>query len=369
METRRVNLEAEQSELKVKDDLSEKAKLLLKEAATLLRNGELVAFPTETVYGLGANALDSRACNQIFRVKGRPADNPLIVHIASIEEAKKVVKTWSVQAEICAREFWPGPLTLVLPKRDIIPDIISGGLETVAVRMPAHPIALELIKLTGFPLAAPSANISGKPSPTEGDHVWQDLHGKIPLLIEAGKCQVGLESTVLDLSGSKPIILRPGGITLEQLRAVLGEVDIVDEGQKEAEGFIPRSPGMKYRHYAPQGELIVLKGDIQAKREIINKWSLARNSKQKLAVLCFAETQARLLEHIENIDFIFTLGSQENLEEAASHLFEALRFCDKQQVELILAEEMPEEGIGVAFMNRLKKAAGKKGLTEPNTLS
>ncbi|NLI91097.1 MAG: threonylcarbamoyl-AMP synthase [Peptococcaceae bacterium] len=339
----------------------------LDEAVKLLRQGEVVAFPTETVYGLGANALDSKACQKIFTIKGRPADNPLIVHIASVADAQKIVLEWTDAAKACAEAFWPGPLTLVLPKSEIVPDIVSAGLNTVAVRMPAHPAALELIRTAGVPLAAPSANISGKPSPTEGKHVWQDLKGRIPLVIDAGKCSVGLESTVLDLSGKIPVILRPGGVTREQLRAVLGKVEIelgVEDG-REVLGQ-PRSPGMKYRHYAPDGEMILLKSQDQKKAEKIAEWVSHKKSGDKIALLCMEETVAMLsVQELDQIDFLFVLGSVQRPQEAASHLFGALRKCDEEKINCILAEELPEEGIGLAFMNRLKKAAGKNKFTDP----
>lgn len=341
----------------------------LTEAAVLLSKGEVIAFPTETVYGLGANALDAGACEQIFKIKGRPADNPLIVHIASVEDAKKIVREWPAEADKCAREFWPGPLTIVLPKTAAVPDIVSGGLDTVAIRMPAHRVALELIRFCGFPLAAPSANISGKPSPTEAKHVWQDFSGKIPLLIDAGKCAVGLESTVLDLTGERPVILRPGGVTLEQLRAVLGEVE-VDKAialEQPAGSLKPKAPGMKYRHYAPQGEIILLSGDKQNRIDKIIKITDNKDPQQKVALLCMEETLNQLAgKQAGQLDLVFILGSQDKPDKAASRLFEGLRICDEQKMDFILAEEMPEKGIGLAFMNRLRKAAGQKDYSVPD---
>ncbi|HHV64444.1 MAG TPA: threonylcarbamoyl-AMP synthase [Peptococcaceae bacterium] len=340
----------------------------IQEAVNLLKQGELVAFPTETVYGLGANALDPQACAKIFAVKGRPADNPLIVHVASMEEARRVARDWPREAEICAREFWPGPLTIILPKREDIPAIVSGGLDTVAIRLPSHPVALALLQKAGFPVAAPSANISGKPSPTEGKHVWQDLYGKIPLLIDAGKCPVGLESTVLDLTGVTPTILRPGGVTLEQLTEALGrvEVDRGVRGEKES-SFKPRSPGMKYRHYAPQGEVMLIRGSAQEKREQVEQHLRNKTEGQKIALICLEETAADLEEEtLDKVDLLFILGSVRQSRQAASRLFEGLRLCDEHKINLILAEEMPEKGIGLAFMNRLQKAAGQKNFLPPS---
>jgi L-threonylcarbamoyladenylate synthase len=361
METKRIYVDPENKTSLCDGNSLEDA---VREGAELLCQGEVVAFPTETVYGLGADALNERACARIFAIKGRPADNPLIVHVTSIREAKKIVKEWPDEAEICAREFWPGPLTLVLPKNKIVPDIVSGNLQTVAVRMPSHPVALALIAMAGCPVAAPSANISGKPSPTEGKHVWQDFQDKIPLLIDAGKCIVGLESTVLDLSGEIPIILRPGGVTLEQLAKVLGRVEI-DKGAKGKSEVLsqPRSPGMKYRHYAPKGEIQLISGQSQEKVEELGRRLEGEKSNKRVALICLEETVASLTaEALGKIDLLFTLGTREKPREAASRLFEALRICDEEDIEIILAEDMPEEGIGLAFMNRLKKAVGKGNL-------
>jgi len=358
METKKIKIPTEEFDA-IKDGLTE--------ASILLSKGEVIAFPTETVYGLGANALDAGACEQIFKIKGRPADNPLIVHIASVEDAKKIVREWPAEADKCAKEFWPGPLTIVLPKTGAVPEIVSGGLDTVAIRMPAHPVALELIRLCGFPLAAPSANLSGKPSPTEAKHVWQDFNGKIPLLIDAGKCAVGLESTVLDLTGERPVILRPGGVTLEQLRAILGEVEVDKAIALSQPGLLrPKSPGMKYRHYAPQGEIILLSGDKQNRIDVISKIIEKKNPKRKVALLCMEETLQQLAgKQTERLDLVFILGSQDKPDKAASRLFEGLRICDEQKMDIILAEEMPEKGIGLAFMNRLRKAAGQKDYSIP----
>ncbi len=375
METKKIDITLDDAQTMINAERQKKPEGII-EAAELLKKGELVAFPTETVYGLGANALDSQACQQIFKVKGRPADNPLIVHVASVQDARRIVKEWPAAADLCAREFWPGPLTLVLPKTDLIPDIVSGGLDTVAVRMPQHPVALALIRTAGIPLAAPSANTSGKPSPTEGKYVWQDLKGKIPLIIDAGKCSVGLESTVLDLCGEKPIILRPGGITLEQLTEVLGEV-LMDVGVKGEDQsllqdellFQPRSPGMKYRHYAPEGEVILLREADQEKVDKIRRYTRNKDTRKKIALLCMEETKALLQKgELEQIELVFVLGSKNKPNETASRLFEGLRICDDYQINIILAEEMPEEGIGLAFMNRLKKAAGKKEYSKPEKI-
>ncbi len=328
---------------------------ILNEAAELLRSGEVVAFPTETVYGLGANALDPEACSEIFRVKGRPQDNPLIVHIANRTMADTVVEIWNEAAELCMQTFWPGPLTLVLPKKALIPDIVTGGLETVAIRMPNHRVALALIERTGLPLAAPSANLSGKPSPTCGTHVWQDLKGRIRLIIDAGNCNVGLESTVLDLSGKIPTILRPGGISKENLEIVLGEV-LMD---RPSNNKVPKAPGMKYRHYAPQGEMLLILGP---RERVVPRMSLetqkAHGHFKKVGILCTLESAPQL--HSQHPDLLFVMGSHSRPEEVATHLFSGLRLCDEQGMDVILAEGVEEGGLGSAIMNRLEKAAGQK---------
>ncbi|KUO61969.1 MAG: tRNA threonylcarbamoyladenosine biosynthesis protein [Gracilibacter sp. BRH_c7a] len=334
----------------------------LREAAELLHQGEVVAFPTETVYGLGANALDSAACEKIFQIKGRPADNPLIVHVASVEDAKKIVRYWPAEADLCAAKFWPGPLTIVLPKDESIPGIISAGLDTVAIRMPSHPVALALIQAVKVPLAAPSANISGKPSPTDGEHVWQDLNGKLPLILDSGRTDYGLESTVLDLSGTNPTILRPGGITREQLIAELGkvELDAGVNGQLQASAK-PKAPGMKYRHYAPRGKVILLDKESDSEIAEAVRFQLKnKKNQEKLALLCLRETASILESEIPvKVDLLYILGSRNNLQEAASRLFEGLRLCDEQGIDIIMAEGMTTEGIGLAYMNRLQKAVGK----------
>ena len=328
---------------------------LIKEGAEWLKAGELVAFPTETVYGLGANALDASACAKIFEAKGRPQDNPLIVHVCDRAMANSLVNNWTSTAELCVRHFWPGPLTLILPKTSLVPDIVTAGLVNVAIRMPSHPVALRLIEETGFPLAAPSANLSGKPSPTRGSHVWRDMKGKIPLILDAGACEVGLESTVLDVSGDVPIILRPGGITKEQLEEVLGEV-LVDT---PSENQIPKAPGMKYRHYAPQGELLLVSGLQERVTQRIGQEIQRGHARFKqVGVLCTLESAPFL--HNWFPELLFVLGSKDRPQEVASNLFEGLRLCDERRMDLILVEGIEECGLGSAVMNRLEKAAGRR---------
>jgi len=315
----------------------------------------LVAFPTETVYGLGANALNDSACTKIFQAKGRPQDNPLIVHVCNRPMANMLVSKWTPEAELCVQHFWPGPLTLVMSKTAEVSEVVTAGLANVAIRMPSHPVALRLIEETGLPIAAPSANLSGRPSPTSGSHVWRDMKGKIPLILDAGACLVGLESTILDVSGGVPTILRPGGISREQLEELLGEVRVDNPSGIQA----PKAPGMKYRHYAPQGEMILMMGTPE--RIILRMGHEIQKGHarlKKVGVLCSLESAPFL--HNRFPDLLFVLGSKDRLEEVASNLFEGLRLCDERGMDLILAEGVEEGGLGTAIMNRLQKAAGKR---------
>jgi len=318
------------------------SKRKIQTAAGIIRRGGLVAFPTETVYGLGANALDVEAVEKIFEVKGRPLDNPVIVHIAKKEELKKLAKEVPEKAKILAERFWPGPLTLILKKSEVLPGVTTAGLDTVAIRMPDNKTALGLISASGVPIAAPSANISGRPSPTAAEHVMRDLNGKIDAVIDGGAANIGLESTVLDLTASVPTILRPGGVTFEELKGVLGKV----EKQSILLGK-PRSPGMKYRHYAPKAELILV-GDAEKIPEIVSKLS-----GKKIGILATREN-AQMYSGIVEV-----VGSRKNLREVARNLFNALRKLDEEGVDIIISENFEEKGIGLAIMNRLKKAASK----------
>ncbi len=311
-------------------------------AAEIIRRGGLVAFPTETVYGLGANALDAVAVRKIFSAKGRPLDNPVIVHIAKREELERLVERVPKKAKILAERFWPGPLTLVLKKSRALPKAATAGLDTVAIRMPDNKIALELISASGVPIAAPSANISGRPSPTSAKHVMHDLNGKIDAVIDGGSANIGLESTVLDLTAPTPAILRPGGVSFEQLKEVLGKV-----GKQFIPVGKPRSPGMKYRHYAPRAELILV-GDAKKIPEIVS-----RLAGKKVGILATKETAAQYSGTVE------VVGSRKNLREVARNLFSALRKLDEDGVDIIISESFEEKGIGLAVMNRLKKAAGR----------
>lgn len=330
-------------------------------AGQILRAGGLVAFPTETVYGLGANALDPMAVEKIYLAKGRPSDNPLIVHIADVSQAAPLVSDLPEVAVRLMQCFWPGPLTLVLPKSTRVPDQVSGGLETVAIRMPAHPVALALIKEAGVPVAAPSANLSGRPSPTTAGHVWEDLAGRIDLIIDSGPVGVGVESTVLDVTADFPLILRPGGVTVEALEKVLGFRPGLDPGistgpEHPAEnGIVPRAPGMKYTHYAPKAPLILVDGRLPAVIETIGRLAEEyRRSGQRVGVLAAKETADCYAGNT-----VITVGSRNKPATIAAGLYAALREFDATPVEIILAEGYERTGLGLAIMNRLAKAAVK----------
>lgn len=332
---------------------------LINQAAEIIKNGGLVAFPTETVYGLGANGLNPQAVKRIFTAKGRPSDNPLILHVAGQKEVYRLAARVNEQAQDLMQRFWPGPLTLVLPKAQCIPDEVTAGLDTVAIRMPRHPVALALIAASGVPIAAPSANRSGYPSPTTGRHVYTDLAGRIEAVLESGPTGVGLESTVLDLSGAVPSILRPGGITREQLAEVLGVVEI-DPGLHDSRQK-PKAPGMKYTHYSPRAEVFLLNGSRQQNARKIRELVAESTRKgQKLGLLLTSETWQHLRDLKGEIGYARDLGSCTHLEEIAQVLYGELRNCDLAQVELIYTETYQEEGIGAALMNRLLKSAGYK---------
>lgn len=326
---------------------------LIKDAAEVIRSNGTVIFPTETVYGLGANALSQEAVMAIFAAKGRPTDNPLIVHISCIDMLLYVIgEPLSSNAKKLMDEFWPGPLTLIFKKSAVIPLEVTAGLDTVAVRMPDNEIALELIKQSCLPIAAPSANISGKPSPTRAEHVISDMQGKVNIIMSGSSSRVGLESTVLDLTGAVPTILRPGGVTLEELQRVIGEV-YIDKGLTSKEA-IPKAPGMKYTHYAPEAAMTIIKGELP---KVVQAIQQLANEQIKLGkrVGILATEETKLSYHA---DVIISMGSRSNLYTAAAEIFDALRQFDKQKVDVIYAEALSEENIGMAVMNRLKKAAG-----------
>lgn len=326
----------------------------VREAAMWIRANEVVAFPTETVYGLGANAYSEAAVAKIFQAKGRPNDNPLIVHIANLEQLNKLVKEIPDHAQALMKAFWPGPLTIIFPKGEGIAENVTAGLSTVAVRMPDHPVALSLINEAKLPLAAPSANISGKPSPTTADHVYEDLNGKIIGIVDAGATGVGVESTVIDCTSAIPMILRPGGVTQEQLEKVIGPV-LIDPALVE-EGQAPKSPGIKYKHYAPKAKLILVAG---SPTFLQNQVVLAREEGQKVGVLTTVENIAAYQAEV-----VLPCGSKHNLTTIAQQLYEVLRKFDQYDLDVIYSEIFSEEGIGKAIMNRLVKAAGGKVVVE-----
>ena len=343
-------MKTEYVDLREENDIKEG----VKKAAVILKNGGLVAFPTETVYGLGANGLDETAVPKIYEAKGRPSDNPLILHISEFEEIKDIVKEIPKSALILAEEFWPGPLTMVFKKSDLVPYRTTGGLESVAIRMPSNKIARELIKAAGVPIAAPSANSSGRPSPTRASHVLFDLEGKIDMVIDGGAVDIGLESTIVDVTGEIPVILRPGFITEEMLTEAIGRVD-TDEVVKSLspdKHLKPKAPGMKYRHYAPQGKMTIYKGNPDGVVEIINE-ELSKSENKKTGVLATDETKSYY-----RADIIISLGSREDGESIAHNLFDALRRFDDEGVELIFSEGFDENRLGFAIMNRLHKSAG-----------
>ncbi len=316
----------------------------LAEAAAIIRNGGIVAFPTETVYGLGANALDPEAVKKVYDAKGRPGDNPMIVHIARASDIGQMTPMLSPKIVTLIENFWPGPLTLVLKKKEGIPKRTTGGLDTVAVRMPDDPAALEIISRAGCPVAAPSANLSGRPSPTRAEHVLADLDGKIDAVVMGSECRVGIESTVLDMTGDVPVILRPGIVTADNIEAALGvkvEYDphLKQNPKDETADFKPRSPGMKYRHYAPKADMLVVEGQRDdVKREIERLKKLNEGMGNKVGTILFEEKA-----------FI----------EAAHDLFAELRELDKEGVDMILAGALSDkDGVGFAVMNRMLKSAG-----------
>ncbi|MGB8956095.1 MAG: L-threonylcarbamoyladenylate synthase [Tumebacillaceae bacterium] len=325
----------------------------MREAAALLRAGETVAFPTETVYGLGANALDAQAVDKIFAAKGRPSDNPLIVHIAQRSDVDKLVREIPAKAALCMDHFWPGPLTLILPVRGEVPANVTAGLDSVGIRMPDHDTALQLIDLAGVPIAAPSANSSGRPSPTTADHVREDLAGRIAGIVDGGPAGVGVESTVLDVTGEVAMILRPGGVTREMLEEVLGRVEI--DPALEAGVGRPKAPGMKYTHYAPRGEMTLVAGAHDAER-IASLIREAHARGQKVGVLTTEERSNAYPE----ADAVRLCGQRADLQTVAAGLYDAIRSFDHTDVDLIYAETFSERGVGLAIMNRLRKAAGQR---------
>lgn len=327
----------------------------LLQAAQILRNGGLVAFPTETVYGLGGNALDAAAAGNIYAAKGRPSDNPLIAHISCLEELQPLVSEIPEAGKKLAEAYWPGPLTMVFPKSDKVPYETTGGLETVAVRMPSDPIANRLIALAGVPIAAPSANTSGRPSPTKAEHVYQDMNGKIEMIIDGGAVGIGVESTIVDVSGEIPMLLRPGAVTMEMLCKTVGHVEIDPAIQGvPSENLRPKAPGMKYRHYAPKAALTLVEGEEMAVAVKINEMVQEHlKAGETVGIICTEETCARYPQGI-----VKCVGAREQEETIAHNLFAVLREFDDLQVDCIYSESFAADNLGRAIMNRLMKAAG-----------
>ncbi|WP_407356975.1 L-threonylcarbamoyladenylate synthase [Methanolobus sp. WCC5] len=324
------------------------------EAARILREGGTVAFPTETVYGLGADALNEKAVSRIFKAKGRPADNPLIVHVGSKERCMELARNIPEKALLLMDEFWPGPLTLIMERKSIVPDVTTGGLDTVALRMPENEIALELIRQSGKPIAAPSANLSGRPSPTTAEHVLSDLCGRIDAVVDGGEVSIGLESTVVDMTGDTPCILRPGKITKEELEACIGDVRIAYDDKVHPESEIVRSPGMKYTHYSPDSIVILVEGEndavISRMKELISDF----HSRGANVGLLLTDESKRILP----VEMTYSLGEKDRPEQAAKNLFSGLRYLDERKADIIIVDgSFYPDGIGKAVFNRVRKAA------------
>lgn len=327
---------------------------IINKAGEILRNGGIVAFPTETVYGLGANALDEEAAAKIYSAKGRPSDNPLIIHISKLKDIEVVASEIPDIAMKLADEFWPGPMTMILNKTPLVPLATTGGLETVAIRMPSSELSRQIIEAGGGFIAAPSANSSGKPSPTSASHVICDLDGRIDMIVDGGSCSIGLESTIVDLTVNPPVILRPGFITAAQLEECIGYLGNNDDSDNPEAS--PKAPGMKYRHYAPKAELSLFAGRVHSVADKINSMTLECISNGKsVGIICSEETKD-MYEH----GFIRVIGSLSSPEDIAAHLYEILRSFDERGVDYIFSESFYVEGIGEAIMNRLNKAAGGK---------
>lgn len=317
----------------------------IESCAQLLRDGEIVAFPTETVYGLGANAMDAEAVKKIYAAKGRPSDNPLIVHVATMQQIRDIVETIPKAALALAAKFMPGPLTLVFKKKSVIPDAVTGGLDTVAVRMPRHPVALSLIRAAQLPVCAPSANISTRPSPTTARHVFNDLNGKIPAILDGGSCEIGIESTVIDVSSDKIRLLRAGGLTLEKIREVVGDVEILRDSK------VALCPGMKYKHYAPKAE-VLFSAYYDDMSETICQWYDKLSERgSKPVILC-------LTANAEKYGGRNCMKVGDSYADYAHNLFADLRAADDKGFTAVIAEGVPDSGIGSSLINRLIKSSG-----------
>ena len=329
---------------------------MIEEAGRIIRKGGLVAFPTETVYGLGGDALNPESSKKIYAAKGRPSDNPLIVHIADKKDLYRIVREVPEKAKKLMEAFWPGPLTMIFYKNELVPQATTGGLDTVAVRMPSDRIAAAFIRAAGGFVAAPSANVSGRPSTTTAAHVEEDLSGRIEMILDGGQAVIGLESTIVDMSVEPPVILRPGAVTKEMMEAVIGPLEVDKAIIAPDSGVKPKAPGMKYRHYAPRADLAVVEGSTEAVIAAINQLAEEAEAEGKrVGIIATDETKERYPKGL-----VLSLGARKHEEEIAQHLFEVLRDFDETDVDCIYSEAFDEASIGPAIMNRLLKAAGHK---------
>lgn len=333
---------------------------LIEKFGKMLADGKTVIFPTETVYGLGANALDEQAASKIYVAKGRPSDNPLLVHVAEREDINPLVVDMDERAKKLIDRFWPGPLTIVFKKSDLIPKVTSGGLDTVAIRMPSDKVARALIKASGVPIAAPSANLSGKPSPTKPEHIIADMDGRVDGILVGGFCDFGVESTIVDLSDDVPMVLRPGAITLEMLKEVLGDVILDPSLSSHDDNIKAKAPGMKYKHYSPNANIFMVTGGIDRFVELSEFLLKTRADEKKIAILCMKQNISRFEELKLKFKNVHVLSLGSTYEEVARNLFDVLIDLDRRNIDVAYAETFEEKGIGVAIMNRLKKSAGYK---------
>lgn len=328
---------------------------IIKEAAQIINKGGIVVFPTETVYGIGADALNDEAVDKIFKAKGRPQDNPLIVHIAEFDDLYNLIETVPASAKMLGQKYWPGPLTMILYKKSILSDKITAGLNTAAIRLPVNKIALALIKESKKPIAAPSANLSGKPSPTDASHCIEDLMGKVDMIIDGGNTDIGLESTVVDMTSEIPMILRPGGVTREDIVSVLGECEYDPAIIKANEKIVPKSPGQKYRHYSPKARVILYKGQVEnIARKINEDYEKFKEQGLKVGILSTAQTEGHYSGKLTIL-----CGDRTKPLTISSNLFRNLRDFDHMGVDIILAEAVDEKELGKAIMNRLGKASSE----------
>ena len=334
---------------------------VMERAGQIIRSGGLVAFPTETVYGLGANGLDGDACARIYEAKGRPSDNPLILHIVDMVQVDEIAREVSEDAVKIMQAFWPGPLTIILKKRACVPDRTTGGLDTVAIRMPSHVDAREFIRKSGRPIAAPSANTSGKPSPTLAQHVYEDMNGKIPMILDGGAVDIGIESTIVDMTGHIPVILRPGYISKEDIEGVVGraEIDPAIAGRTMKKDIVAKAPGMKYRHYAPKGQMVLLEGEtVKVTQKILELAAQKQAEGYRVGIIGTDETMSSYPPEISK-----SIGSREHTQTVAANLYRVLRDMDDAGAEYIFSESFFGERMGDAIMNRMLKAAGYRVLT------